>query len=89
MWKYKNLILSLLFLVLTIGSLQALFEGSQIFDNQPFALTLIPAFDLFAIYFAVRGMKRNESPLGTYIGILGIILFIIILLIATVLVRLG
>jgi hypothetical protein len=42
----------------------------------------IPIFDILAIYFAARSIKRNESPIGTYLGIIGILTFLVILYMA-------
>ena len=87
MKKYKNLALSVLFLVLTFILGYELVYGNQeiLFKNisiVPFVVALVPIFDILGIYFAVRSMKRNESPIGTYLGIIGIIVLISILFIA-------
>lgn len=45
----------------------------------PYLVILLPVLDIIGIYFSVRSMRHNESSIGTYMGIIGIIALIVML----------
>ena len=80
MKTYINLSLSILSLLFCFGLWYVLFFSDiQVSQSLSTITLLIPVFDILSIYFAVRSMKRNESNIGTYVGIAGILMFLVIL----------
>ena len=81
MKKHKNALLSFVFVFLTFVLMYLFNSGYPILQTSYLALALIPILDVIGIFFAMRSIKLKESPrIGTYLGIIGILLFIWIFL---------
>lgn len=80
--EYKYALLSSVSLLLTFVCMYLVYSGGQYFETSYLILVLIPIFDLLGIFFAVRSMKYKESLIGTYLGIIGILVLIVIFYLA-------